>query len=159
MRNKELLLISSSNNSIQLPFISGSGVDPYCYISFTNDSPYIAAYITSHDSSTALAILPGDYQSSTKTAVPNTDAINVINTLLGRDTIPNNMYICGILAVYTANGQARVNIISPSEGGFIWDVVYLPSVSMPDAQVYIIGISSGQYQPIEGLTAMYINIS
>ena len=155
MLNKELLLTSSLNNSIQLPFMSGSGVDAYCYISFKNDSPNVAFYIHSETFNDALQIRPNDFQSSTKTAVPNTVIIPFINEILGRNVIPNNMYICGALML--PSDQYNINITSPQDGGFTWGGVYLPTTQIP-FNIYLIGILSGQYQPVEGLTAMYITI-
>ena len=160
MLNKELLLTSSLNSSIQLPFISGSGVDPYCYIIFRNDSSSSAIY-TYKDSGSTLTLPPGDRQSSWPTSVPDTFAITVINTLLGRNAVPNNMYIGGALFIDPSNGQTKVNVISPSDGGFTWGAVYLGRLLQQDKyfQTYLIGILSGQYQPVEGVVDMYIIIT
>lgn len=153
MLNKELLLTPSLNNSIQLPFMSGSGVDSYCYITFRNDSPNEAQYIYKD----TLLIPPGGRQSSQPISVPDTGTINTLNILLGRNVIPNNMYIGGALAIPPSNPQTRINVISPSDGGFTWGAAYLARIQMRD--IYLIGILSGQYQPVEGVVDMHIIIT
>ena len=54
--------------------------------------------------------------------------------------------------------QHKITLIPPSEGGYLWDIIFLPQEKDPWIDYYLIGIVSGSYQPIEGLVPMFITI-